>query len=149
MPCAGQHQWVTGLRCFHFISGLIWFITWASIIFFNGGETLCDGSGAAVWRGFSASTSTCQNECIIRLWFPGSCRTGRKNLLLRCHLLSVCTPAWPGHFICCFLFAECMLSICYVNSRYNSCAKGITFYKSRVQREWQRMNFYKTAAATR
>lgn len=124
-----------------------------SVIPFNGRETLYDGSGANKERlkeaphvgGGLYSTSTCLNECIIRLWFPGLRPTDRKNLLLHCHLLSVCPPpaAWPCHFICCVLFAECMLSICYVNSCYNSWATGIAFYKSRVQREWQRIHFHK------
>lgn len=64
---------------------------------------------------------------------------GRKIYYPAAILLSVCSPLWPCHFICWFLFSECMLPICYSNSCYNSWAIGLVFYWA----ELKRMHFNK------
>ncbi len=52
--------------------------------------------------------------------------------------LSVCTLPWPCYFICWFLFSECMLSICYSNSCYNSWPIGLMFYWEWVKKRRQK-----------
>lgn len=68
----------------------------------------------------------------------------KQNLLPIAILLSVCSAVWPCHFICCFLFSECMLPICYSNSCYNSWAMGLVFYGA----ELKRMHFNKNLSNT-
>lgn len=81
--------------------------------------------------------NTALNACIIRLWFQWHGKIYYSAAIF----LSVCTLPWPCYFICWFLFSECMLSICYSNSCYNSWPIGLMFYWEWVKkkkRRWQK-----------
>lgn len=142
-------EWIR-LHCFNFIKGLMQFITSQFMTLKHSVMALMPAEGG--WRtsrwGGVIPGSPHPNECIIRLWFPGLRQPARAQSITSLPFPKCLLPTWPCHFICCFLFAECMLSICYANSCYNSCATGLVFYKSWVRREWGRMHFNKTPVAT-
>lgn len=99
----------------------------------SGKEPEPGGDGCGLWSGPP------HRRARGLLLTPQSRGRGRKIYYPSTILLSVCSLLWPRHFICWFLFSECMLPICYSNSCYNSWAIGLIFYWA----ELKRMHFNK------